>query len=137
MNHKIQNFIQEQINQINHSRDFKIPKFHVGDTVVVKYRILEGATTRFQSFKGVVISKTKSTNNYSATFTVRKISSSSIGVERNFPLYSPLIADIEVLKSAVVRKAKLYYLRSLTGKASRLKEKLNFTTSKISDADKS
>jgi large subunit ribosomal protein L19 len=72
-----------------------------------------------------VIAKTKSISNYAATFTVRKISS-GIGVERKFPIYSPLLAGIEILKQGVVRRAKLYYLRSLTGKASRIKEKLDF-----------
>jgi ribosomal protein L19 len=77
---------------------------------------------------GVVIAKTKSFDNYNATFTVRKISS-NIGVERKFNLYSPLISSIEILKQGKVRRAKLYYLRDLRGKASRIKDKLDFQDS--------
>ncbi len=124
----IKKFTQDQLNNIKSLRKFDIPNFRSGDTVNVKYKISEGANTRIQAFKGVVIARTKSVNNYSATFTVRKISS-GVGVERRFPLYSPLITEIEVLKSSIVRRSKLYYLRGLTGKASRLKEKLNFTLS--------
>jgi large subunit ribosomal protein L19 len=98
-----------------------------GDTVKVKYKITEGATTRIQVFIGVVIARTKSFSNYNATFTVRKMSG-NIGVERKFTLYSPLIAGIEISKQGVVRRAKLYYLRNLTGKASRIKEKLDFVS---------
>lgn len=125
MSELIKKFQNQKLAEINASRNLNIPSFKVGDTVNVKYKIVEGSNTRIQAFKGVVIAKSKSISNYSATFTVRKISS-SIGVERNFALYSPLLTDIEVLKSSVVRKAKLYYLRGLTGKASRLKEKLDF-----------
>jgi large subunit ribosomal protein L19 len=75
----------------------------------------------------VVIARTKDESNYSATFTVRKVSS-DIGVERKFLLYSPLLAGVDVVKRGVVRRAKLYYLRNLTGKASRIKEKLDFVT---------
>lgn len=125
MKNFLQDFAQEQVKKINEIRGFAIPEFNAGDTVSVKYKITEGATTRIQAFKGVVIAKTKDDKNYNATFTVRKISS-GVGVERKFPLYSPLIAGIEVLKQGVVRRSKLYYLRNLTGKASRIKEKLDF-----------
>ncbi|MFT6346312.1 MAG: large subunit ribosomal protein L19 [Myxococcota bacterium] len=128
MTNLIEQFNADQANLINEARgglaNF-IPNFKVGDTVRVKYNITEGATTRIQVFMGVVIARTKSFENYSATFTVRKISS-GVGVERKFTLYSPLIAGIEIAKKGVVRRAKLYYLRSLTGKASRIKEKLDF-----------
>ena len=127
MKNVLENFAKEQVSKIKESRKFDIPAFKVGDTINVKYKITEGGTTRIQAFKGVVLAKTKSEDNYNATFTVRKISS-GVGVERKFPLYSPLLAGIEVLKQGVVRRAKLYYLRSLTGKASRIKEKLDFLT---------
>ncbi len=121
----LSDFAQEQVKKIKESRGFELSKFKVGDTVSVKYKITEGANTRIQAFNGVVLSKTKDESNYAATFTVRKISS-GVGVERKFPLYSPLLAGVDVLKYGVVRRAKLYYLRSLTGKASRIKEKLDF-----------
>lgn len=124
----IQEFENAQSVKINEQRDSKsIQKFSVGDTVSVKYKITEGSTTRLQAFQGVVIAKTKSDNNFNATFTVRKISS-GIGVERKFVVNSPLLSSIEVLKRGIVRRAKLYYLRELTGKASRIKEKLEFSS---------
>lgn len=121
----ISDFAQEQVKKIKDLRQFELVKFGVGDTVGVKYKITEGSNTRIQTFNGIVIAKTKDESNYAATFTVRKISS-GIGVERKFLLYSPLLAGIEILKRGTVRRAKLYYLRSLTGKASRIKEKLDF-----------
>lgn len=130
MTNLIEKFNSEQASRINGTRgglEKFIPNFKVGDTVKVKYKITEGATTRVQVFIGLVIAKSKSFSNYNATFTVRKISS-NIGVERKFALYSPLIAGIEVAKQGVVRRAKLYYLRNLTGKASRIREKLDFLT---------
>lgn len=124
----INDFNQRELEKIKSVRDFDIPDFKPGDTISVKYKIVEDTSTRVQAFKGVVIATSKSMSNYLATFTVRKISS-SIGVERRFPLYSPLITSIEILKRAEVRRAKLYFLRGLTGKASRLKEKLVFDIS--------
>jgi large subunit ribosomal protein L19 len=128
MKNIILEFNKSQVNKIKESSGFKIPNFKVGDTVSVKYKITEGDSTRIQAFNGVVIARTKSNDNYNATFTVRKISS-GIGVERKFNLYSPLIAGIEILKQGDVRRAKLYYLRNLTGKASRIKEKFDFIDS--------
>jgi large subunit ribosomal protein L19 len=128
MKNIILEFNKSQVNKIKESSGFKIPNFKVGDTVSVKYKITEGDNTRIQAFNGVVIARTKSNDNYNATFTVRKISS-GIGVERKFNLYSPLIAGIEILKQGDVRRAKLYYLRNLTGKASRIKEKFDFLDS--------
>lgn len=125
----IENFNNVELEKIKTARNFEIPDFKPGDTIVVKYKIVEGSSSRIQAFKGVVIALSKSKKSYLATFTVRKISS-SIGVERRFPLYSPLITSIEILKHADVRRAKLYFLRGLTGKASRLKEKLVFDTKK-------
>jgi large subunit ribosomal protein L19 len=125
MKNLLSNFAKDQVTKIKEARGFELPKFKVGDTVSVKYKITEGGSTRIQAFNGVVIAKTKNTSNYAATFSVRKISS-GIGVERKFPLYSPMLAGVEILKQGVVRRAKLYYLRNLTGKASRIKEKLDF-----------
>ena len=99
------------------------PKFNVGDTVRVMYRITEGGKTRAQPFEGVVISKKGP--GISKTFTVRRVGSDSIGVERIFPLYSPNIEEIIILKSGRVRRAKLYYLRGKKGRAAtRIKESL-------------
>ena len=96
------------------------PKFKAGDTITVHYKIREGNKERIQNYRGVVI-QVKGTDT-TKTFTVRKMSG-SIGVERIFPLYSPFIDLIEVNKKGRVRRAKLYYLRSLTGKKARIKEK--------------
>ena len=128
MKNIILEFNKAQVEKIKESSGFKIPNFKVGDTLSVKYKITEGDSTRIQAFNGVVIARTKSNHNYNATFTVRKISS-GIGVERKYNLYSPLIAGIEILKQGDVRRAKLYYLRNLTGKASRIKEKFDFIES--------
>jgi large subunit ribosomal protein L19 len=125
MKNYIEEFNKIQLETAIKNSEFKIPEFKSGDTVSVKYKITEGDNTRIQAFNGIVIARTKSTNNFNATFTVRKISS-GIGVERKFSLYSPLIAGIEVLKFGAVRRSKLYYLRNLTGKASRIKEKQDF-----------
>lgn len=130
MTNLIEKFNSDQAAKINGARgglEKFIPNFKVGDTVKVKYKITEGTTTRTQLFVGLVIARSKSFANYNATFTVRKISS-NVGVERKFAIYSPLVAGIEVAKQGVVRRAKLYYLRNLTGKSSRIKEKLDFLT---------
>lgn len=96
------------------------PKFNVGDTIEVHVRVIEGDKERTQIFKGVVIKKRGSIE--TGTFTVRKISE-GIGVERIFPLVTPMIAKIKIVSRGKVRRAKLYYLRNLTGKAARIKEK--------------
>ncbi len=96
-----------------------MPQFSAGDTVKVHVRIKEGEKERIQAFEGVVISKRNGTTN--ATFIVRKVSS-GIGVERIFPLHSPSIDRIEVVSRGDVRRAKIYYLRKLKGKAARIKE---------------
>lgn len=127
MTNLLSQFASDQVSKIKQNRGFEVPNFKVGDTVNVKYKITEGVTTRLQTFKGVVIAKTKDESNYAATFTVRKISS-GVGVERKFPLYSPLLAGIEVAKQGVVRRSKIYYLRNLTGKASRIREKLDLAS---------
>ncbi len=97
-----------------------LPDFRPGDTVAVHVKVIEGEKERIQVFKGVVISKKGSGVN--ATFTVRKISN-GIGVERIFPLHSPRIEKIEVIRLGKVRRAKLYYLRGRQGKAARIKER--------------
>ena len=97
-----------------------LPEFKPGDTVKVHVKISEGEKERIQVFQGVVISKRKGTTN--ATFTVRKVSY-GVGVERIFPLHSPIIYKIEVITQGRVRRAKIYYLRKLKGRAARIKEK--------------
>jgi large subunit ribosomal protein L19 len=97
-----------------------IPKFDAGDTVKVMVKVKEGDKTRLQAFEGVVIARKG--GGISETFTVRKVSA-GVGVERVFPLHSPMWAAIEVVRRGRVRRAKLYYLRNLSGKAARIKEK--------------
>lgn len=98
----------------------KPPEFEIGDTVNVHCEILEGEKKRVQIFSGVVIARSGSGTR--EMFTVRRIVQGE-GVERKFPLHSPRIAEIEILRSAVVRRAKLFFLRDRTGKATRLKER--------------
>ena len=97
-----------------------IPEFRAGDTVKVHVRVVEGNKQRIQIFQGVVIARRGGGTR--ETFTVRKISG-SIGVERVFPLHSPVIEKIEVVRFGKVRRAKLYYLRNLRGKAARIEER--------------
>lgn len=97
-----------------------VPDFRAGDTVTVHVRVVEGSKERIQIFKGVVIGRRGGGTRES--FTVRKISG-GIGVERVFPLHSPIIDKIEVVRHGKVRRAKLYYLRSLRGKAARIEER--------------
>ncbi len=116
----MRNQVIEQIN----SKQLKseLTDFRVGDTVVVDVKIVEGKKERIQKFQGVVISR-RNKNNINATFTVRKISS-GVGVERIFPLHSPNVDNIEVIRKGKVRRAKLYYLRNRSGKAARIKERI-------------
>ncbi|MCL2136111.1 MAG: 50S ribosomal protein L19 [Coriobacteriia bacterium] len=97
-----------------------VPDFKVGDRVRVHYRIIEGNKERIQVFEGDVIRRHGAMNR--ETFTVRKLSS-SIGVERTFPVHSPKIDKIDVVRKGAVRRAKLYYLRDKVGKAARIREK--------------
>jgi large subunit ribosomal protein L19 len=97
-----------------------LPPFRAGDTLRVNVRVKEGDKERIQAFEGVCIARRGS--GVSETFTVRKISN-GVGVERIFPVHSPMIGDIAVVRRGRVRRAKLYYLRQLTGKATRIKEK--------------
>ncbi|MBX2838054.1 MAG: 50S ribosomal protein L19 [Gammaproteobacteria bacterium] len=111
--------IIDEINQEQMGKE--IPEFGPGDTVSVQVRVKEGSRERLQAFEGVVIAKRN--RGLHSAFTVRKISHGE-GVERVFQTYSPLVADIEVKRRGDVRRSKLYYLRGLTGRAARIKEKL-------------
>ncbi|MEO2068487.1 MAG: 50S ribosomal protein L19 [Desulfurobacteriaceae bacterium] len=104
-----------------------IPEFRVGDTVRVYVKVKEGDKERIQAFEGVVIRKRGSGTD--ATFTVRKVSY-GIGIERTFPFHTKVIDRVEVLKRGIVRRARLYYLRELKGKAAKIKEKKEWMTKK-------
>lgn len=112
-------FIEEESNQ----RRADLPDFGAGDTVNVHVKIKEGNKERIQQFQGTVIQR-KNPGSNGETFTVRKISG-GIGVERIFPLLSPNLEKIEVLRKGKVRRARLYYLRGRQGKAARIKEKIS------------
>lgn len=109
--------IIEQINKENLKPE--IPQYNVGDTVRVYVKVVEGTRERLQAFEGIVIAKRH--GGISETFTVRRLSF-GIGVERTFPIHSPKIDRIEVIRKGKVRRAKLYYLRGRTGKAAKVKE---------------
>ena len=111
----IQELENEQMAKLNK----KIPAFKAGDTVKVMYKIVEDKNERLQAYEGVCIAR--SNNGMNSSFTVRKVSFGE-GVERVFPLYSPNVASIEVVRRGKVRRSKLYYLRSLFGKAARIAE---------------
>jgi large subunit ribosomal protein L19 len=98
-----------------------IPEFRVGDTVRVGVRVVEGTRERVQDFEGVVIRRRSGGIN--ENFTVRRIASHGVGVERTFLLHAPRLDSIKVMRRGKVRRAKLYYLRGLTGKAARIKER--------------
>ncbi|MHB8454470.1 MAG: 50S ribosomal protein L19 [Acidiferrobacterales bacterium] len=102
-------------------RNREFPDFVPGDTVVVHVKVVEGERERLQAFEGVVIARRNRGTN--SSFTVRKMSYGE-GVERVFPLYSPTVAKVEVKRKGAVRRAKLYYLRDLSGKAARISEKV-------------
>lgn len=114
MSNIIQQLEQEQMGR-------EVPVFYPGDTLVVQVRVLEGERERLQAFEGICIAKRN--RGLNSAFTVRKLSHGE-GVERVFQTYSKGIASIEVKRSGKVRRAKLYYLRGLTGKSARIKEKL-------------
>jgi large subunit ribosomal protein L19 len=99
----------------------KLPDFAPGDTVVVQVKVVEGTRERLQAFEGVVIAKRNRGAN--SSFTVRKISHGE-GVERVFPTYSPMVAEVTVKRKGAVRRAKLYYMRDRKGKSARIKEKI-------------
>lgn len=114
----IQELEAEAIGALSEGKE--IPKFRAGDTVRVGVRVVEGVRTRVQNFEGVVIAR--SNRSINSNFTVRKMSFGE-GVERVFPLYSPNIDSITVVRRGIVRRAKLYYLRGLTGKRARIAER--------------
>jgi len=111
------------LDKINSENLIERPDFNVGDTVKVQVRITEGKNTRLQAFSGVVLAKKGS--GIGETFTVRRVAYGQ-GVERVFPLNSPMVDSIEVERRGVVRRAKLYYLRDKVGKSARIKEKRSF-----------
>jgi len=108
-------YVQDTLAKTN-----ELPNFKSGDTVIVSYKIIEGAKERIQNFQGVVIQRRG--QGATETFTVRKISN-GVGVERIIPVHSPFITGITVVKRGKVRRARLFYLRDLQGKAARIKEK--------------
>ena len=111
---KISAFVSEQLKT-------ELPKFEVGDTVVVHNKIVEGSRERIQLFEGTVIAKRN--GGISETFTVRRIAY-GVGVEKTFPLHSPKVAKVEVIRHGKVRRAKLYYVRDRVGKAAKVKEQI-------------
>ncbi|MBS1651054.1 MAG: 50S ribosomal protein L19 [Bacteroidetes bacterium] len=113
-------FVKKQL-----SPEVKHPSFKAGDTITVHYKIKEGDKERIQQFSGVVIQRKN--EKATASFTVRKMSN-GVGVERIFPVKSPFIDKVEVTKVGVVRRAKLFYLRERTGKAARIREKIQNST---------
>lgn len=127
----IQQLEAEQAQSIEEKR--KIPEFSPGDTVRVLVRVTEGTRTRVQAYEGVCISRKGSGLNQS--FTVRKISYGE-GVERVFPMYSPLVEGVEVVRRGRVRRAKLYYLRSRRGKSARITENTGSRSRKLNEADR-
>ncbi|WP_135467929.1 50S ribosomal protein L19 [Crenalkalicoccus roseus] len=114
----LQQFEAEQMARLAAARP--VPEFAPGDTVRVMVKVVEGERSRVQAYEGVVIAR--SNRGVNSSFTVRKLSYGE-GVERVFPLYSPAIAEIQVVRRGRVRRAKLYYLRGRTGKAARIQEK--------------
>ena len=116
----LQQLEQEEMARVSEGKT--IPEFGPGDTVIVQVKVKEGDRQRLQAFEGVVIGKRN--RGLNSAFTVRKISN-GVGVERTFQTYSPVVDSLSVKRRGDVRKAKLYYLRDLSGKAARIKEKLS------------
>ena len=127
----IQQLEAEQAQAIEEKR--KLPEFSVGDTVRVLVRVTEGSRTRVQAYEGVCIARKGSGLNES--FTVRKISYGE-GVERVFPMYSPLVEGVEVVRRGKVRRAKLYYLRGRRGKSARIVENTNIRAKNLNEAER-
>ncbi|MDK2766688.1 MULTISPECIES: 50S ribosomal protein L19 [unclassified Sphingomonas] len=121
----------EAENVAKFSAEKKIPEFRPGDTVRVGVKVVEGERTRVQAYEGVCIARAN--KGMGSNFTVRKISFGE-GVERVFPLYSPNIDSIEVVRRGVVRRAKLYYLRGRTGKSARIAERRDPRPAKTTEA---
>ena len=127
----IEQLNKEQVEKLSADRD--IPEFAPGDTVRVDVKVVEGTRERIQAFEGVCIGRNN--DGLNSSFTVRKISYGE-GVERVFPLYSPRIAAIEVMRRGKVRRAKLYYLRGRTGKSARIAEKTTGYAGKLAAAER-
>lgn len=127
----IEQIDHEQIQKLTEQRS--VPVFAPGDTLRVKVKVVEGSRERLQAFEGVCIARRN--RGIGSSFTVRKISYGE-GVERVFPLYSPIIASIEVVRRGDVRRAKLYYLRELRGKRARIAEKTDGFSAKVSAEEK-
>lgn len=121
MNNLLEQYEKDQIARLTENKT--IPDFRAGDTVSVSVRVIDGNTERLQIFEGVVIAKRNSGVN--SSFVVRKVSYGE-GVERRFMTYSPVVQKIDVVKRGVVRRAKLFYLRELSGKAARIREKTTY-----------
>lgn len=122
MTNIIKKYEEEHISKLVENKE--IPDFKAGDTVRVSVRVVDGNNERLQAYEGVVIAR--SNRGVCSSFLVRKISHGE-GVERRFMLYSPIVHKIEVVKRGIVRRAKLYYLRKLSGRAARIREKKFFT----------
>ena len=118
MNNLLETFEKQQIEKLTSKK--RVPAFRPGDTLKVTVRITEGSKSRLQAFEGICIARKN--NSVNSNFTVRKISHGE-GVERVFPLFSPLVEKIEVVRKGDVRRAKLYYLRELSGKKARIADK--------------
>lgn len=118
MKNIIQQYEATEIEKLTQDKD--IPEFRAGDTVKVSVRVIDGANSRLQAYEGVVIAKRN--RGITSSFVVRKVSHGE-GVERRFMTYSPIVAKIEVTKRGVVRRAKLHYLRALSGRAARIQER--------------
>ena len=131
MTNIIQSLEQEQVAKLTASKP--IPNFAPGDTVKVNVKVVEGTRERLQAYEGVVIARKNSGLN--SSFTVRKISYGE-GVERIFPLYSPNVAEIEVIRRGDVRRAKLYYLRDRRGKSARIAEQTTGYSAKLAAAER-
>ena len=127
----IEQLEEEQVAKL--TADKNIPDFGPGDTVRVQVKVVEGTRERLQAFEGVCIARKNAGLN--SAFTVRKIASGE-GVERVFPLYSPNVAAVEVVRRGDVRRAKLYYLRGRTGKSARIAEQTDGHKAKLNAADK-
>ncbi|MDC0073899.1 50S ribosomal protein L19 [Alphaproteobacteria bacterium] len=127
----IEKIEKEQMNKINEKRS--LPNFSPGDTLKVQLKVVEGERERLQAFEGVCIAKKN--KGLQSSFSVRKISYGE-GVERVFPLFSPQIASLEVVRRGDVRRAKLYYLRGRTGKRARIAEKTDYKKAKQNNEEK-
>jgi large subunit ribosomal protein L19 len=131
MTNIIQSLEQEQVAKLTAAKS--IPDFSPGDTVKVNVKVIEGTRERLQAYEGVVIARRNAGLN--SSFTVRKISYGE-GVERIFPLYSPNVAEIEVIRRGDVRRAKLYYLRDRRGKSARIAEQTTGYSAKLAAAER-